>query len=182
MKAKKVLLACAVAVLAAGVANADDVWLKNNANVRADRSPAADTVVELLQGAQVQQLQRQGNWVQIQANGKTGWVSADSISIRPVKANTGLPGAKPDVQMGSAAATKGWDVMATKFAQNQHLSEAGLNQMAQIKKSVTQQMLDDFMVAGHVGTKQSTSAPPAPAPPAPARSPSASPSSATPAR
>lgn len=159
MKAKRALLACVLAALAAGAAHADDVWLKNNATVRTDQSPAADKVVDLLKGAKVTQLQRQGNWVQVQFNGKTGWVVADSISLRPVKADAGLIGGNSSVQMSSAAAAKGLEPMSMQFAQSQHLSEAGINQMVQIKKSVTPQMLKDFMADGHLGTQAQAPAP-----------------------
>jgi len=154
------LLACAVAVLAAaGATRAEDVWLKNNATVRADQSPAGDKVVDLFKGAKVQQLQRQGSWVQIQVNGKTGWVGADSVSVRPVKADSGLAGGNSSVQMSSAAAAKGLEPMSTQFAQSQHLSEAGVSQMVQIKKSVTPQMLRDFMADGQLGAPAQAVAP-----------------------
>jgi uncharacterized protein YgiM (DUF1202 family) len=165
MNIKTACLACVIAaVMATPAARAEDVWINtDNVALRTAQSPAAESVANLFKGAKAQQLQKQGNWVQIQVNGKTGWVSAASVSLRPQKPNSGLLGGNSSVEMSSAAAAKGLEPMSMQFGQNQHLSEAGINQMVQIKRSVTPQMLQDFMTQGHVGA-------PAPAPaPAPAR-------------
>ena len=138
-------------LLLAGGVNADDVWLKNNAVVRSDMSPAADKVADVLKGAKVQQLDKQGNWIKISVNDKTGWVAASSISNRPQKADSGLIGGNSLAQSSSAAAAKGLEPMAAQFASNQRLSTAGLSKMEQIKKSVTPQMLNDFMADGRLG-------------------------------
>jgi hypothetical protein len=99
----------------------------------------------------VQQLQVQGNWVKVGVNGKVGWVAKTSVSVRPQKADSGAFGGMASAQSSSAAAAKGLEPMAMDFAQNQHLSDAGLTQMEQIKKTVTPKMLADFMTEGHVG-------------------------------
>ena len=154
MKLKRKLGAAMAVMLAAGAVMADDVWLKNNATVRSDMSPAADKVVDLFKGTKVQQLEKQGNWVKIQINDKVGWVSANSVSIRPQQADSGSVGGANTAQMSSAAAAKGLEPMALQYAQNQHLSTDGVNRMEQIKKSVTPQMLRDFMAEGHVGSER----------------------------
>lgn len=151
MSRKKYWAAAIGLVLLTGGVNADDVWLKNNAVVRSDMSPAADKVADVLKGAKVQQLDKQGNWIKISVNGKTGWVAASSISNRPQKADSGLLGGNSLAQSSSAAAAKGLEPMAAQFASNQRLSTAGLSKMEQIKKSVTPQMFNDFMADGHLG-------------------------------
>jgi uncharacterized protein YgiM (DUF1202 family) len=151
-KSKRRILWTVLSVgLFAGAVQADDVWLKNNAVVRTDMSPAADKIADVLKGAKVQQLDRQGNWIKISVNGKTGWVAASSISNRPQKADSGLLGGNSLAQSSSAAAAKGLEPMAAQFASNQRLSTAGLSKMEQIKKSVTPKMLNGFMADGHLG-------------------------------
>jgi uncharacterized protein YgiM (DUF1202 family) len=159
MRRKSVLLACVVAVVAAGAARADDVWMTAYATARTDPGPAGTDVVKLSKGTKVQQLQKKGDWVQIQVNGKTGWVRATSVRPRPVNPDTGLPGTESNAEMSSAAAAKGLEPLALEFAQNQRLDPAGVTKMEDLKKTVTQQMLMDFMAAGRLGAPAPKAAP-----------------------
>jgi hypothetical protein len=61
--------------------------------------------------------------------------------------------------MSSAAAAKGLEPLALEFAQNQRLDPAGVTKMEDLKKTVTQQMLMDFMAAGRLGAPAPKAAP-----------------------
>jgi hypothetical protein len=149
MTRKQLIPAFLLATLA-GAAGADDVWLKRSADVRNDQSAAGDLVVPVAKGQRVQLLQRGSGWVQVNANGKIGWVAADSISSREVKPDTNLLGRDSSAEMSSGAAIKGLQPIAGDYARNRHLSKDGLDKMTAIKESVTSKMLRDFVADGPI--------------------------------
>lgn len=141
------------ALLLAGLSTtafAEDVWIKRSADVRNDPSSAGDLVVPVIKGQRVHLLERNGPWVRVELNGQSGWVSADSISSREVKADTDLIGRGSGAEMSSGAAIKGLQPIAGDYAQARHLSKEGLNEMTSIKKSVTPKMLKDFVAEGSI--------------------------------
>jgi uncharacterized protein YgiM (DUF1202 family) len=144
-------LVIGLAMLAAASARAEDVWIKRQSDARADASAAADSVVVVQKGQKVHVLQRNGPWVQIDAgNGKTGWVAADSVSSREVKPDSNLMGHSSGAEMSSGAAIKGLQPIAGDYAQQRGLSKEGLDEMLAIRKSVTPQMLNDFVKDGNI--------------------------------
>ena len=149
MTRKQLTSAFLLATLA-GTAGADDVWIKRSADVRNDQSAAGDLVVPVTKGQRVQLLQRADNWVQVDVNGKIGWVAADSVSSREVKPDTDLIGRGSSAEMSSGAAIKGIEPIAGDYALNKRLSKAGLDEMTAIKKSVTGKMLKDFVADGPI--------------------------------
>ena len=141
------------ALLLAGLAinaSAEDVWLKRSADVRNDQSPAGDLVVAVQKGQRVHVLERGGEWVRVDVNGKEGWVSADSVSSREVKADSNLFGQGSGAEMSSGAAIKGLQPIAGDYARARSLSKEGLNEMIAIKKAVTPKMLKEFVAEGFI--------------------------------
>ena len=149
MTRQRMLPAILLAALATS-AHAEDVWIKRSADVRNDPSSAGDLVVPVTKGQRVHVLERNGPWVNIDVNGKTGWVSADSISTREVKADTDLIGRGSGAEMSSGAAIKGLQPIAGDYAEKRSLSKAGLNEMLAIKKTVTPKLLKDFVAEGSI--------------------------------
>jgi uncharacterized protein YgiM (DUF1202 family) len=149
MKRKRILSALLLATIA-GAAQAEDVWIKRSADVRNDQSAAGDLVVAVNKGQRVHVLERSDNWVKVDVNGKTGWVSADTVSSREVKPDTDLIGRGSGAEMSSGAAIKGLQPIAGDYARARSLSKDGLNEMTAIKKSVTPKMLKEFVADGGI--------------------------------
>jgi uncharacterized protein YraI len=147
---RKFLPAALALALAASAARAEDAWIKRPADVRADQSAAADPVASVQKGQRVHVLERSGNWVKVDANGRTGWLAADTVSSREVKADVNLLGHGSGAEMSSGAAAKGLQPIAGDYARSHHVTEEGLNQMIAIRKSVTSQMLSDFVKDGGI--------------------------------
>ena len=136
--------------LLATTAFAEDGWIKRPADVRSDQSAAADSVAAVKKGQRVQVLERSGNWVKVDANGKTGWIAADTLSSREVKADVNLLGHGSGAEMSSGAAAKGLEPIAGDYARSHHVTDDGLNQMLAIRKSISSQMLSDFVKDGGI--------------------------------
>ena len=149
MKRFKIWPAIFIAGMAV-TAQAEDVWIKRSADVRNDPSVAGDLVVAVAKGQRVHVIERNGPWVQVDVNGKTGWVSTDSLSSREVKPDTDLIGRGSGAEMSSGAAIKGLQPIAGDYAKTRNLSKAGLDEMTAIKKSVTPRMLKDFVAEGPI--------------------------------
>lgn len=147
---RKTMLPAVLLAAMAGTAGAEDVWIKRSADVRNDQSAAGDLVVAVQKGQRAHLLERSGNWVQVDVNGKIGWVAADSVSTREVKADTNLFGQGSGAEMSSGAAIKGLQPIAGDYARARNLSKEGLNEMTAIKKSVTPKMLKDFVAEGAI--------------------------------
>lgn len=134
----------------AGAALADDVWVKRSADVRNDPSAAGDLVMPVTKGQRVHVLERNDPWVRVELDGKSGWISADSVSSREVKPDTDFIGRGSGAEMSSGAAIKGLQPIAGDYARTHSLSKEGLNEMTAIKKSVTPKMLKDFVAEGSI--------------------------------
>ena len=147
---RKHLMPLALLATLACTARAEDGWIKRAADARADQSAAADVVAPVQKGQKVTVLERADAWVKIDVNGKVGWVAADTLSSRPVKADTSLAGRGSGAEMSSGAAIKGLQPIAGDYARGQHLRTDGLEEMVSIKKSVTSQMLTDFVKDGNI--------------------------------
>jgi hypothetical protein len=147
---RKIVLSGILLCLAAS-ARAEDVWIKRQADMRADASAAADTVAPVQKGQKVHLLERSGPWVKVDlGGGKVGWLSSDSVSSREVKPDTNLMGHSSAAEMSSGAAIKGLQPIAGDYARQRGLSKEGLDEMLAIRKSVTPQMLDDFVKEGNI--------------------------------
>ena len=155
MKRKQLIPAFLLATLA-GTAGAEDAWLKRSADVRNDQSAGGDLVVPVAKGQRVQLLQRGNGWVQVDVNGKIGWVAADSISSREVKADTNFIARGTSAEPSMGAAARGLEPIADDYARNKRLSKAGLDEMIAIKKSVTSKMLKDFVADGPIESPSRT--------------------------
>ena len=149
MTKRKILPILLLATIAT-TAQADDVWIKRSADVRNDPSAAGDLVMPVTKGQRVHVLERSDPWVRVELNGKSGWVSTDSVSSREVKPDTDLIGRGSGAEMSSGAAIKGLQPIAGDYARSRNLSKEGLNQMTDIKKSVTPKMLKDFISEGAI--------------------------------
>ncbi len=148
--ARKRFLPVLLLATVAGAALADDVWVKRSADVRNDPSAAGDLVMPVTKGQRVRVIERNDPWVRIELDGKSGWISADSVSSREVKRDTDFIGRGSGAEMSSGAAIKGLQPIAGDYARTRSLSKEGLNEMTAIKKSVTPKMLKDFVAEGSI--------------------------------
>ena len=148
---RKIVLSGVLLCLTASAARAEDVWIKRQADVRADASAAADAVAPVQKGQKVHLVERSGPWVKVDlGGGKVGWLSADSVSNREVKPDTNLIGRSSAAEMSSGAAIKGLQPIAGDYARQRGLTKEGLDEMLAIRKSVTPQMLNDFVKEGNI--------------------------------
>jgi hypothetical protein len=167
MKLNKLLSSALLAALFASAALAEDNWIKRNAELRTDPSAAGSTVAKVQKGDKVQVLEKSGAWVKVDLKGKTGWVSADSLSSREVKPDAHLTGALgTSAESSTGAAAKGLQEDTRVYAQNQHLSTHGIDEMIDIKKSITPAMLKDFVADGNINPPRKHHGPTAEQPPA----------------
>src|SRR5215813_9949471 len=98
---RKIVLSGILLCLAAST-RAEDVWIKRQADVRADASAAADAVAPVQKGQKVHLVERSGPWVKVDlGGGKVGWLAADSVSNREVKPDTNLIGRSSAAEMSS---------------------------------------------------------------------------------
>jgi hypothetical protein len=107
--------------------------------------------MHLEKGDKVNVVQRTGAWAQVQLKGKSGWVSNDSLSTREVKPEVSLSGPLgTDARASAGAAAKGLEPITMEYAKTHSISTKGVDEMVNIKKSVTPQMLKDFTAEGQI--------------------------------
>lgn len=143
-----------VLFLAAALASpvfAADAWVKRSAELRTDASAAASTVLRLDKGDRVNVVETQGAWSRIEFKGQSGWVSADTLSTREVKPEVKLSGPLgTDARASSGAAAKGLQPLTNDYAKRQGISTKGVDEMEDIKKSITPEMLKQFVADGNI--------------------------------
>ena len=140
-------------LLAAGlaaVAVAAPVTVQQDVDVKSDKNPLADPVETVSSGGTLEKLSVDGSWVRVRtAAGKEGYVSADelpgSTDVSNVSGNTAVSGSV------AAAAGRGLQQDAEKYAASKNLNKAGVNQMIAWGNAVKDRDLRDFAKAGHVG-------------------------------
>ena len=138
------------AMLTTFSAAAEDVWLKRTATLRSDASVAGDIVLTVEKGAKAVLLEKNGAWAKIQLKGQTGWVALDSLNNREVKKDTNLLGGGSGAEMSTGSATKGLEPVAREYAATRRLNTAAPDQMLALRKTVTSQMLKDFVAEGNI--------------------------------
>ena len=147
---KKKLYTTAILIALASAVNAEDAWIKQPAVLRDDGSAAGQEISKMVKGDQGVVLERADGWVKVNFNGKVGWVSANSLSARPTKADTKLLGGNSSAEASGGAAGKGLEPIAADYANTHNLSTAGLDQMVKFKKTISSQMLKDFVADGNI--------------------------------
>ena len=66
-------------LVATGVAAADDTTARGPLDLRADRYIDAAIVARIAEGARIEPLKSEAGWVQVRADGRTGWVRATGL-------------------------------------------------------------------------------------------------------
>ena len=150
------ILLTAVATSLATNAGAEDVYLKRPVGLLSDSSAAADRVANAQKGDKATVIERNANWVKVNLNGKEGWVGADSLSQRPVKADTALLGGNSMARASDAEAGKGLEPMSIDYSKSHNLSPAGINEMVAVRKAITSAMLKDFVTTGQIESPKKT--------------------------
>ena len=161
MKRKPWMPAVLLATLAAR-ASAEDVYLKRPVDLRSDGNSAANVVAPAKKGDKAVVVERNGNWVRVNLNGKEGWVGADSLSARPVKADTMLFGGNGSVESSSGAAGKGLEPITEDYGRARNLSRAGVDEMVAIRKSITGAQLKSFVTEGNIESPKKAARPATP--------------------
>jgi hypothetical protein len=148
-RVRHVILAAVIAGLSA-VAVAEQVVVKTDVDVRADKNPLADAVESVPTETKLEVLGREGGWVKVRTpGGKEGYVAQDDLP-----ANTNLAGAQGNAvasDVDASAAGRGLQEDTEKYAAAKNLNKAGVNQMLAWNKAVSSNDLKAFAAAGHVG-------------------------------
>lgn len=97
-------------VFGAGTARAETMYVKSpTAELKNSTAANAQVLAQLSRGAACNVVSKQGNWVQVQVSGKTGWVYKFKLSIsKPSGGDTllaGLGGGGAGAREGSTAAS-----------------------------------------------------------------------------
>jgi hypothetical protein len=144
-----------VAVIAglAAVAAAEQVVVHQDVDVKSEKNPLADPVESVSSNTQLEILSRDGGWVRVRTpSGKEGFLSSDELA-----SNVGvgdLSGSGDVRGVSAAAAGRGLQDDAEKYAGAKHLSTKGVNTMIAWGNAVTAKDLRDFAKAGNVGPKK----------------------------
>ena len=134
----------------AAVGVAEQVMITQDVDVKSDKNPLADPVETVGSNTQLEVLSRDGGWLRVRTPaGKEGFISQDDL---PSNVNVaGLSGNANSGGIDTAAAGKGLQDDAEKYAKTKNLNTAPLDQMIAWGKSVSDKDLREFDQAGHVG-------------------------------
>ncbi len=150
-KFRIVAAALALAVSATAV-YAESVWVKAEvADVRGGKAAVYPALGQVKKGQELAVISRDGHWVQVQFAANNGWIYDSSLSDKKVGA--GISAGADTAEVSTGIAARGWDADAEVYTQNRHLSTAGMNYLAAIRKSIQPQ---DFVLftnspQGHLG-------------------------------
>ncbi len=158
MKCKLKLASVAVAALlaGAGVASAEEVFVKQTSIViRAGKGAAYDEVGKAVKGDKLQIIAREGKWLKVKTNSGEGYVFETAVAeTKPGDDMSGigkmLGGASGSSTASDAAAGKGFGE-SLDWAKSKRMSPAGLNRMIALRKSVTGKDWEQFTDEGKVG-------------------------------
>lgn len=151
MKPIHIAAALALAV-AASTAFAESVWVKAEvADLRSGKAAVYPTLGQVKKGQELTVVSRDGHWVQVQSAGKTGWIYDASLSDKKVDGGVTFNADTAEVSTGIAA--RGWDSDAELYTQSKHLSTAGMDYLAAIRKSIqpNDYVLFTSTPQGHLG-------------------------------
>jgi uncharacterized protein YraI len=134
-------LTCAVTSTAAF---AESVWVKAaSVDVRENKGAVYPSLITAPKGTELTVVKREGQWVQVQTGGKTGWVFANSVSSSKVGGEVNLmPGAS--AEMGTGIAARGLQPGAETYVSSRGLSKAGLEHLIAVRKSINPQEWTKF--------------------------------------
>jgi len=141
------------ALLGAGAAFAEDVWVKApRVEVLAGKGSVYGTVGTAMKGTKLPVVAREGKWIKVELNGKAGYVLEGAISPTAVSARDlgDALGSGESQGVSTSAAARGL-IPAEKFGEARNLDTAGLKQLEEGRKRVTPQQWQEFAAAGKVG-------------------------------
>jgi hypothetical protein len=154
---KRNVLAAAAVLAVAGVASAEDVYVKMpTARVKASAGAGADDVARLKKGDKLQVLGRQGSWVKVKVGDKEGYVHENSVSASGGGGGeTGglsqiLGGASGSSAASSAEAGRGIGE-SLAYAKSHGMSTSGLDRMLAMRGQVSGAEWQRFTSEGNVG-------------------------------
>lgn len=134
---RKIAAALALTLAASSTAAfAESVWVKAaTVDVRENKGAVYPSLVTAPKGTELTVVKRDGQWIQVQTGGKTGWVFANAVSTSKVNADMNLmPGAS--AEMGTGIAARGLQPGAETYVSSRGLSKAGLEHLIAVRKSI----------------------------------------------
>ncbi len=149
---RKSLLVAVLGGLAA-VAVAENVVVKNDVNVLADKNPFAGTVETVSNNTSLQILARDGGWVRVRTpGGKEGFISADDL---PASTNlSGVQGTGSASGADASLASRGLDRETEQYAKLKNLSPADAQLMVDWGNLIRSDDVVRFAEQGHIGPAQ----------------------------
>lgn len=155
MKRSLMMVGIPLLLLVSSAALAEDLHVKQaSAVLRAGKGAAYDEVATLKKGAKVTVIAREGKWLKVSADGRTGYLFeaavADSKSGDTGGLSKLLGGAAGASEASSAEAGKGLGE-SIAWARANRMSPRGLERMIAIRKTVTGQDWESFTEEGRVG-------------------------------
>ncbi len=139
----------------AQAAASEEVWTKQAVDIREGKSGFATVVVKAKKGDKLTVLAREDKWLKVQLGDKQGYVFENYISQKKVGAGQGLgdmmAGGDSTSGMSTAAAGKGLDEVAEKYAQNKNMDPKVVDVMIDRNKAITEAERQAFMAEGNVG-------------------------------
>jgi uncharacterized protein YraI len=140
-------------VLLAEDAATNEVWVKSGqVDIREGKGAVYPVVASVKKGEKLTIVAREGKWVKVMVGEKEGYVLEDRLSEKKVNRDmlAGLGGSDAG-SLDVTAAGKGLDENAVEYGRAHGYNEALLNELVEIRKSVTPEMWMAFTKEGRVG-------------------------------
>jgi len=129
-----------------------EVWTQKDVEIREGKGAIFPVVAGVKKGTRLVVLGKEGKWLKVKVDEKEGYVFEGAISAKKVGRDlmAGLEGSDAG-SLDTAGAGKGLDQSSVDYADARGFSSDGLNQLVEIRKSITPKMWMDFVVDGGVG-------------------------------
>jgi hypothetical protein len=144
---RRVIAAAAIAVLALA---ADEVIVKKDVNLKADKSHFAEKVEAISSDTKLQVISRDEHWLRVRApDGKEGFLAASDLPPKADLASVKAGG--QGTTLSNDAALRGLQDDAESYAKNNNYTTDGVEQMIAWGKQISEDDLQAFAAEGHVG-------------------------------
>jgi hypothetical protein len=150
--------AALTAAVALGAAAAAVVYVNaERLDVVDKKRSVAKTVVTVDRNAPLNVIAKEGNWYKVETGGKQGYVFANAVSDKPGQGgkNAGVSlsavNGGPVPKLESAAAVKGLNANAQKYASTNGLNTSGLREVQRRREAISGDEFERFLRQGKLG-------------------------------